>query len=91
MNGFAGLDLNDGHLTPERVKTLADHMLSVGVTTFLPTLITAPEADIVRALTVIAEARHRFPLWPGWFRSFTWRAPPFHRWTGRAALIRPRM
>ena len=44
------------------MKTLADHMLSVGVTTFLPTLITAPEADIVRALTVIAEARHRFPV-----------------------------
>ncbi len=62
VNGFAGLDLNDGKLTPERVKTLADHMLSVGVTTFLPTLITAPEADIVRALTVIAEARHRFPV-----------------------------
>ncbi len=62
VNGFAGLDLNDGQLTPERVKTLADHMLSVGVTTFLPTLITAPEADIVRALTVIAEARRRFPF-----------------------------
>jgi N-acetylglucosamine-6-phosphate deacetylase len=62
VNGFAGLDLNDGHLTPERVKTLADRMLSVGVTTFLPTLITAPEADIIRALTVIAEARRRFPF-----------------------------
>lgn len=61
VNGFAGLDLNDGHLTPERVKTLADHLLSAGVTTFLPTLITAPEADIIRALTVIAEARRRFP------------------------------
>jgi N-acetylglucosamine-6-phosphate deacetylase len=62
VNGFAGLDLNDGHLTPERVKTLADHMLAVGVTTFLPTLITAPEADIIRALIAIAEARRRFPL-----------------------------
>jgi N-acetylglucosamine-6-phosphate deacetylase len=62
VNGFAGLDLNDGYLTPERVKTLADHMLSVGVTTFLPTLITAPEVDIIRALTVIAEARRQFPF-----------------------------
>jgi N-acetylglucosamine-6-phosphate deacetylase len=62
VNGFAGLDLNDGQLTPERVKTLADHMLSVGITTFLPTLITAPEADIVRALSAIAEARRRFPF-----------------------------
>ncbi|EIM30535.1 N-acetylglucosamine-6-phosphate deacetylase [Microvirga lotononidis] len=61
VNGFAGLDLNDGHLTPERVKTLSDHMLTVGVTTFLPTLITAPEADIIHALTVIAEARRHFP------------------------------
>ena len=25
VNGFAGLDFNDGELTPERVKTLADH------------------------------------------------------------------
>ncbi|QRM29984.1 N-acetylglucosamine-6-phosphate deacetylase [Microvirga sp. VF16] len=61
VNGFAGVDLNDRHLTPERVKMLAEHMLSVGVTTFLPTLITAPEADIVRALSAIAEARRRFP------------------------------
>lgn len=61
VNGFAGLDLNDGHVTPERVKALADHLLSVGITTFLPTVITAPEADIIRALTVIAEARSRFP------------------------------
>ncbi|MBQ0819838.1 amidohydrolase family protein [Microvirga sp. HBU67558] len=62
VNGFAGLDLNDGHLTPERVRALADHMLAVGVTTFLPTLITAPEADLIHALTVIAEARRRFPI-----------------------------
>lgn len=62
VNGFAGLDLNDGRLTVDRVKSLAQHMLAAGVTTFLPTLITASEADIIRALSAIAEARRLFPL-----------------------------
>ncbi|MBF9235393.1 N-acetylglucosamine-6-phosphate deacetylase [Microvirga alba] len=65
VNGYAGLDLNDGTLTPERVGALAAKMLAVGVTTFLPTLITASEADIVRALSAIAAARRLDPLVAG--------------------------
>lgn len=57
VNGFAGLDLNSGHLTPDTVIELCRKMLSLGVTTWLPTLITAPESAITQALQQIAEAR----------------------------------
>ncbi|WP_342363453.1 N-acetylglucosamine-6-phosphate deacetylase [Terrarubrum flagellatum] len=57
VNGYDGHDLNDGALAPETVIALAAAMRRVGVTTFLPTLITASEERIVAALRAIAEAR----------------------------------
>lgn len=57
VNGFHGIDLNDGKLTPERVSELTRLMLSLGVTTWLPTLITASRDDLIAALRTIAEAR----------------------------------
>ena len=51
VNGFVGLDLNDGTLTPERVAALTQMMTKLGVTTYLPTLITASRASLVSALT----------------------------------------
>jgi N-acetylglucosamine-6-phosphate deacetylase len=62
VNGFAGIDLNDQDITPERVGTLARKLASLGVTTFLPTLITASEDAIVRGLQAIAAARDADPL-----------------------------
>lgn len=61
VNGYAGIDLNDGAVTPESVAALADLLLSAGVTTFAPTLITASEASLIDGLRAIAEARRRFP------------------------------
>ena len=62
VNGFAGFDLNDGEVTPENVAALAHKLLECGVTTFLPTVITAGEGQIVQALEAIARARKEMPL-----------------------------
>ena len=56
VNGYAGHDLNGPTLDIETVRGLCRALLKVGVTTFLPTLITAPEARIVAALRTIREA-----------------------------------
>jgi N-acetylglucosamine-6-phosphate deacetylase len=62
VNGYGGLDLNWGDVTPERILALTRMLFGLGVTTFLPTLTTAAEATILSALRAIAEARRRFPL-----------------------------
>jgi N-acetylglucosamine-6-phosphate deacetylase len=62
VNGFRGLDLNDGALTPERVAALTRLIAGLGVTTYLPTLVTASRASLLAALVAIAEARRQDPL-----------------------------
>ncbi|MDB5513423.1 MAG: N-acetylglucosamine-6-phosphate deacetylase [Tardiphaga sp.] len=62
VNGYRGLDFNDGALTPDRVIELTRMMPPLGVTTFLPTLITASRASLVSALAAIAQARRQDPL-----------------------------
>jgi N-acetylglucosamine-6-phosphate deacetylase len=62
VNGFRGLDLNDGAVTPARVMALTRMMTGLGVTTYLPTLITASRASLLSALAAIAEARRQDPL-----------------------------
>lgn len=61
VNGFGGHDLNDGRLTPETVEKLAVKLLATGVTTFLPTVITASKVHIAQALAAISEARETAP------------------------------
>ncbi|WP_395818831.1 amidohydrolase family protein, partial [Devosia sp.] len=60
VNGYSHYDLNDGALTPERVLALTETMLSLGTTSFLPTLVTNSETNIVNGLRAIREARERF-------------------------------
>jgi N-acetylglucosamine-6-phosphate deacetylase len=62
VNGFRGLDLNDGAVTPARVAVLTRLMAGLGVTTWLPTLITASRASLLSALAEIAEARRQDSL-----------------------------
>jgi N-acetylglucosamine-6-phosphate deacetylase len=62
INGYGGLDFNGEGLTSDTVIELARRILAMGVTTFLPTLITAPEERILVALGAIAEARKSSPL-----------------------------
>lgn len=57
VNGFNGHDINASDITVATVAALMDAMLRVGVTTYLPTIITASEEAIVDALRVIAAAR----------------------------------
>ncbi|MCX7323332.1 MAG: amidohydrolase family protein [Hyphomicrobiales bacterium] len=57
VNGFHGIDLNDGAVTPGKVIELVAHLHKVGVTTFLPTLITASKEALIAGLVAIAEAR----------------------------------
>ena len=57
VNGLAGFDINSAQLVPETVVHLVDAMLSLGVTCFAPTIITASEERICNALAAIAEAR----------------------------------
>ncbi len=56
VNGYAGHDLNGLTLDVPIVRALCQALLKVGVTTFLSTIITAPEARIVAALQTIREA-----------------------------------
>lgn len=62
VNGYAGCDLNAESIAPDLVTELMHRMLAVGVTTFIPTLVTASEDQIIAALRAIGEARHRSPL-----------------------------
>ncbi|CAA9557832.1 MAG: N-acetylglucosamine-6-phosphate deacetylase [uncultured Thermomicrobiales bacterium] len=61
VNGFAGIDLNDGAVSGDAVDRLARALLPLGVTTFLPTIITAAAAEIERTVRGIATALSRDP------------------------------
>ncbi|MHC8509063.1 MAG: N-acetylglucosamine-6-phosphate deacetylase [Rhodospirillales bacterium] len=53
VNGYCGHDLNNGALEAATVSALARRLLATGVTRFLPTLITAPEAALTGALEAV--------------------------------------
>jgi N-acetylglucosamine-6-phosphate deacetylase len=61
VNGYAGHDLNGPSLDVATVRSLCRALLKVGVTAFLPTLITAPEIRILAALRTIREACAQHP------------------------------
>jgi N-acetylglucosamine-6-phosphate deacetylase len=61
VNGYGGLDFNAAGLTPDQVAEMVAMLARLGTTSFLPTLITAAEAQITAALRTIAEARRRYP------------------------------
>jgi N-acetylglucosamine-6-phosphate deacetylase len=62
INGYHDDDFNADRLTVEAVQRLARNLLTIGITTFLPTLITASEETIIENLRVIAAARKTDPL-----------------------------
>jgi N-acetylglucosamine-6-phosphate deacetylase len=61
VNGYGGYDLNDEHINADTVISLVRLLIRTGTTTFLPTIITAPEEKILRALRAIAQARQADP------------------------------
>lgn len=61
VNGYAGLDVNADDVGPETVVELTRALWAQGVTTFLPTIITAPEQKILQGLRAVAAARASDP------------------------------
>jgi len=57
VNGFCGCDLNSETVDSDVVIALVDMLAATGVTTFLPTIITASEQRILAAVRAIAQAR----------------------------------
>lgn len=62
VNGYGGIDFNDGHLDTASVARLIRSEWQLGVTAICPTLITGPEGRILDALAAIAAARRADPL-----------------------------
>ncbi|MCY0869446.1 MAG: amidohydrolase family protein [Firmicutes bacterium] len=56
VNGFRGADLNAATVSPLVVQQLVKHLWSVGVTQFLPTIITAAPSQIAAAARAVAAA-----------------------------------
>lgn len=61
VNGYFGFDLNQDPLPPERVVALTRKLFEHGVTSYLPTLITASHEALLTGLRSIAEARKADP------------------------------
>ncbi len=62
VNGFAGHDVNAADLEEDTVAALVRALHGAGVTTVVPTLVSAPEERITAALATIARARAADPL-----------------------------
>lgn len=61
VNGFAGIDVNGPDVTAERIIEITAALARIGVTTWVPTIVTAPEDAIDHALRMIEDARSRSP------------------------------
>ncbi|MFB9839513.1 N-acetylglucosamine-6-phosphate deacetylase, partial [Actinoallomurus acaciae] len=62
VNGFAGHDVNAADVDETVVTELVHAVWRAGVTTVVPTIVTAPEEGIRTALSAIARARAADPL-----------------------------
>ncbi len=62
VNGYGGMDFNAPDIAADMVLAICQKLLALGVTRFLPTIITACETDIVNALKTIAQARDNHPI-----------------------------
>lgn len=62
VNGYRGFDVNADDVTPDTIVALTRELWHEGVTTYLPTVITASEEKILHALETIAAARQIDPL-----------------------------
>jgi len=62
INGINGIDFNDTALTADDVISATEYLLSRGVTTFYPTVITNSEESIIALLGTIVKACEIDPL-----------------------------
>ena len=59
VNGYGGYDVNGPDVNADAVVAMTEALAEVGTTTFVPTLVTAAEDDIVRSLQAIGTARRK--------------------------------
>ncbi len=57
VNGYAGHDVNSEDVAVEDLAAITEALANEGVTTWVPTIVTAPEDRIRNALQVVSEAR----------------------------------
>jgi N-acetylglucosamine-6-phosphate deacetylase len=62
VNGFAGHDVNAPGVDADTVASLVRALWATGVTTVVPTIVSAPEERIAAALSAVAAARAGDPL-----------------------------
>lgn len=62
VNGVNGTDFNDISLTKESVLNATEYLLSRGVTTYFPTVITNSDERIVKLFEILSEACDSYPL-----------------------------
>ena len=62
VNGYRGFDVNSDDVTSETIVELTRALWREGVTTFLPTIITASEEKIRHCLDAVGRARRSDPL-----------------------------
>ena len=56
INGYAGIDWNDGPIEPDQLAEAAHRLLATGVVAFLPTLITGARDHFTDAVAAITRA-----------------------------------
>lgn len=64
INGFAGIDFNSGALTPDELDHALEAVLRTGVTTILPTLITAMPGELEQRFDALDRAVRTSRLGP---------------------------
>ncbi|MEX2568576.1 MAG: 6-phosphogluconolactonase [Cyclobacteriaceae bacterium] len=62
INGIKGIDFNDTTLTPADVLEATKYLISLGVTSFYPTLITNEDQSILHLIKTLVEACNKYPL-----------------------------
>jgi N-acetylglucosamine-6-phosphate deacetylase len=65
VNGYGGEDVNMDEPDPQAIIRLTAQMIAAGVTTYVPTIITASEGKITAALRAVAIARQSSTLVAG--------------------------
>src|SRR5665647_1196056 len=56
INGFLGVDFSDQNLTIEELRSATKALWKVGVTTFLPTVITNDQTNLEKSFSILAGA-----------------------------------
>ena len=64
VNGYGGIDLNDGAVTPDTVVALIRALWEVGVTGFCPTFVTAPVEQLSPGCARWQRCWKAIPTWP---------------------------